>query len=243
MTHATLKNTSLKDLISRITGKGTYEYLERFTRLDSPETLLVHSTNIFNILANPGKFKTIVNLGKVNDIRFINKFFEAVNESLEHGDQFIVRFETFAARRQRKQISRIPVLRSFYFALEFIFMRVLPKVPVAKKLYFFITRGHNRLLSKAEVLGRLVSCGFDIVDHAAINGYTFVVTRKAKVPAYNMNPSYGLLYKMPRLSKDGKMIGVYKFRTMHPYAEYLHDYVLKQNGYASTGKPDRKSVV
>jgi lipopolysaccharide/colanic/teichoic acid biosynthesis glycosyltransferase len=65
----------------------------------------------------------------------------------------------------------------------------------------------------------------------------FVVNRKAKAPAYNMNPSYGLLYKMPRMSKDGKMIGVYKFRTMHPYAEYLHDYVLKKNGYAATGKP------
>jgi lipopolysaccharide/colanic/teichoic acid biosynthesis glycosyltransferase len=24
---------------------------------------------------------------------------------------------------------------------------------------------------------------------------------------------------------------------MHPYAEYLHDYILKQNGYADTGKP------
>jgi lipopolysaccharide/colanic/teichoic acid biosynthesis glycosyltransferase len=40
-----------------------------------------------------------------------------------------------------------------------------------------------------------------------------------------------------RIGKNGKEIGVYKFRTMHPYAEYLQDYVLKLNGYAETGKP------
>ncbi|MCJ8292492.1 MAG: sugar transferase [Crocinitomicaceae bacterium] len=42
---------------------------------------------------------------------------------------------------------------------------------------------------------------------------------------------------MPRIGKNGKLIGVYKLRTMHPYSEYLHDYVLKENGYGSNGKP------
>jgi lipopolysaccharide/colanic/teichoic acid biosynthesis glycosyltransferase len=49
--------------------------------------------------------------------------------------------------------------------------------------------------------------------------------------------SYGPLYKMPRMGKNGKIIGIYKFRTMHPYAEYLHDYILETNGYAESGKP------
>ncbi len=52
-----------------------------------------------------------------------------------------------------------------------------------------------------------------------------------------MSPSYGPLFKMRRIGKDGKIIGVYKFRTMHPYSEYLQDYILKLNGYAETGKP------
>jgi lipopolysaccharide/colanic/teichoic acid biosynthesis glycosyltransferase len=33
------------------------------------------------------------------------------------------------------------------------------------------------------------------------------------------------------------MIGVYKFRTMHPYSEYLQDYMVNAFGYADTGKP------
>lgn len=227
----------MRSLVTRIIGEEAYDYLNRYASLESPGTLVLHSTNIFNVLINPSQLNTIINLGKVNDIRFINKYFEGINEKLSDGDTFIVRFETFTARRARKKINKIPVIRSIYFLLEFIFMRVFPKVPVLKNLYFFITRGHNRLLSKAEVLGRLVSCGFEIVEHKSISGYTYVVTRKVKQPEFNMNPSYGLLYKMPRVSKNGKIIGVYKFRTMHPYAEYLHDYVLRQNGYSETGKP------
>jgi lipopolysaccharide/colanic/teichoic acid biosynthesis glycosyltransferase len=86
-------------------------------------------------------------------------------------------------------------------------------------------------------MGRLVSCGFHIEDSNSFNGLTYIVAKKTKAPEYNMNVSYGPIFKMNRLGKGGKVIGVYKFRTMHPYAEYLQDYVLKLNGYADTGKP------
>ncbi len=52
-----------------------------------------------------------------------------------------------------------------------------------------------------------------------------------------MNPSYGPMFAMNRLGKNGKIFKVYKLRTMHPYSEYLQDYVLKVNGYSETGKP------
>lgn len=223
--------------VSQLLGNDAYEYVSKYADPSSQETLVVHTTNIFNIINHPRNFRSIVNLGKVNDIRFINKFFENVNGQLGDRDLFIGRFETFAARRQRKVINRIPILGQFYFLLEFIFMRMFPKMPIFKKFYFFITRGHNRLLSKAETLGRLVSCGFSIVDFKSINGLTYFVAMKVGMPVFDMNPSYGLLYKMPRVSKGGKIIKVYKFRTMHPYAEYLQDYILNLNGYSETGKP------
>jgi lipopolysaccharide/colanic/teichoic acid biosynthesis glycosyltransferase len=227
----------MNTLVSRLSGLPAYDYISHYADLEANDTLVVHTTNDFNILNHPNKLKTIINLGKVNDIRFINKFFESVNSKLNEGDLFISRFETFTARRKRKPIGRVFLIGSLYFAFEFIFMRVFPKLPVLKKLYFFVTRGHNRLLSKAETLGRLVSCGFEIENYSSFNGLTYVIARKVKEPAFDMNPSYGLLYKMPRLSKNGKIIKVYKFRTMHPYAEYLQDYVLRVNGYADTGKP------
>lgn len=227
----------MKNLIIQKSSKEAYEYISKYISVESIESLVVSTTNEFNILNHPLLCHSVFNLSRVNDIRFINKFFESVNSKLEHGDLLICRFETFNARRARKPVGKIPIISSLYFGMEFIFMRVFPKIWGFKKVYFLLTRGRNRLLSKAEVFGRLASCGFEIVDYESFNGLMYVVAKKIKEPVFNMNASYGPLYKMPRLGKHGKIIGVYKFRTMHPYAEYLQDYILKVHGYAETGKP------
>ena len=48
--------------------------------------------------------------------------------------------------------------------------------------------------------------------------FTNFVVKKIRDPYFDENPSYGPVYKMPRLGKNCKTIGVYKFRTMHPDA-------------------------
>ena len=227
----------MKKLIIERSSEAAYDYISTYICTESSETLVVSTTNEFNILNHTGQCNAIINLSRVNDIRFINKFFESVNSKLNDNHLFICRFETFNARRVRKPIGKIPIIGSLYFGMEFIFMRVFPKLWGFKKIYFLSTGGRNRLLSKAETFGRLASCGFEIVDYKSFNGLMYVVAKKIKEPVFDMNPSYGPLYKMPRLGKNGKIIGVYKFRTMHPYAEYLQDYILKIHGYADTGKP------
>ncbi len=227
----------LKQLLIERAGEKAYKYFNYFIDTESPETLIVSTTNEFNILNHSAKVNAILNLSKVNNFRYINKFFEKVNNKLNNGDHFIVCCETLTARKKRHRLGIIPVVRNLWFGMEFIFLRVFPKVWGLKKIYFLVTRGRNRLLSKAEVMGRLVSCGFQIEASEAFNGLTYIVTKKIKEPAFNLNASYGPLFKMKRMGKGGKIIGVYKFRTMHPYAEYLQDYVLKLNGYAESGKP------
>lgn len=227
----------MKNLITNKCGAEAYEFLTRYVDVESEETLVLSTTNDFNVVNHPKPIRAFVNLSKVNNIRYINKFFESINGRLQNGDYFICCFETIQARKERHRIGRIPVVKNVYFILEFIFLRVFPKMWGLKKIYFTVTRGRNRLLSRAETLGRLSSCGFEILDYQSFNGLMYAVARKVKEPLFDMNPSYGLLYKMPRLGKNGKIIGVYKFRTMHPYAEYLQDYILKVHGYAETGKP------
>ncbi|MBA3680753.1 MAG: sugar transferase [Bacteroidetes bacterium] len=227
----------MKQVIVEKAGEETYDFFSKHADVESKETLVVSTTNEFNIINNPNDFNCIINLSKINNIRYINKFFEKVNSKIQNGDTFICCFETIKARKERHRIGNIPVIKNIYFVFEFILLRVFPKLKGFKKIYFLLTRGRNRLLSKAEGLGRLVSCGFEIKEVEAHKGLTYVVCKKIKSPAFNMNVSYGPIFKMPRMGKNGKIIGVYKFRTMHPYAEYLQDYVLKQNGYAESGKP------
>lgn len=227
----------MRKLIIDKAGEAAYDFFNRFINTEEKETLVVSTTNDFNILNSSNNYTCIINLSKVNNIRYINKFFERVNEKLDINNYFICCFETITARKKRHTIGKIPILKNIYFTFEFIFLRVFPKLWGFKKIYFLLTRGRNRLLSKAEVMGRLVSCGFQIEDYDSFNGLAYVVVKKIKEPEYNMNVSYGPLFKMLRVGKNGKMIRVYKFRTMHPYAEYLQDYVLKLNGYAASGKP------
>lgn len=227
----------MKEILVDKLGEAAYCFLNKFLPTEATDTLVISTTNEFNIINHPGNLHAIVNLSKVNNIRFINKFFEKVNSRLQTGDWFVVCFETITARKERHRLGRIPIIKNLWFGAEFIFLRVFPKMWGFKKIYFLVTRGRNRLLSKAEVMGRLVSCGFHIEASEAFNGLTYVVCKKIKTPEFNTNASYGPLFCMKRMGKNGKEIGVYKFRTMHPYAEYLQDYVLKLNGYAESGKP------
>ncbi len=225
-----------KFLIDKV-GEKAYAFFNSFISTNSKDTFIVSTTNEFNILNCYTNPHAIINLSLVNNIRFINKFFETVNSKLKNDDVFIVCCETITARKERQRMGHIPIVKNIWFMLEFIFLRVFPKLWGFKKIYFLITRGRNRLLSKAEVMGRLVSCGFKIEASEAFNGLTYIVAKKTGPAMFNMNASYGPLFKMPRMGKNGEIIGIYKFRTMHPYAEYLQDYILNLNGYADSGKP------
>jgi lipopolysaccharide/colanic/teichoic acid biosynthesis glycosyltransferase len=229
---------SVFEILYKSYNKGVIDFIEQYVDLNNDSNLIISSTNKLNIKLNNQKITSLINLSKVNNIRFINKFFECVNERLDVGDTFICCSETIQARRNRQQIRKIPIVRNFYYVLEFILLRIFPKVWGIKKIYFFITQGKRRLLSKAEVLGRLVSCGFEIVEVKTIDDILFISSRKIKAPDFNVNASYGPLYKMPRVGKGGKIIGVYKMRTMHPFAEYLQEYIINNHGYAKSGKPE-----
>jgi lipopolysaccharide/colanic/teichoic acid biosynthesis glycosyltransferase len=48
--------------------------------------------------------------------------------------------------------------------------------------------------------------------------------------------SEGVLLQINRIGKNGKFFKVYKLRTMHPYSEYLHEYMIKTHGFDEKGK-------
>ncbi|MDA7803873.1 sugar transferase [Crocinitomix sp.] len=187
---------------------------------------------------NSEKFDLIINHHEVNRSRKISSGIRKLNEQLNVGGVLIGCVQTHKQMRESSLANKIPIIRTLYTLFGFIFHRIFPKIKGLKNVYYFITRGKNRRLTKAEVLGRIVCYGFEIIDFQDnIEGKLFFVVKKIKLVQTNQKSSYGPLYKMPRIGKNGEMIHVYKFRTMHPYSEYLQDFVLKQNGYSETGKP------
>jgi lipopolysaccharide/colanic/teichoic acid biosynthesis glycosyltransferase len=229
-------DSSTKELILKEANVEVYNFFKSYIDVFSAKNLVIRRGEKLSTYSSFNRIENVIVLDKINNFRQINKHLEEVNCKLVNGGLLMGCFETFTARAQKKTIYNIPILKELYFGFEFIFKRVFPKLPYLKKIYFYVTKGKDRLLSKAEALGRLVSCGFDIIEYKVIDGIHYFTAMKVKEPAYDMSPSYGPLFKMRRVGKNGKIIGVYKLRTMHPYSEYLQDYVLKLNGYSETGK-------
>ena len=115
--------------------------------------------------------------------------------------------------------------------------RVIPRFKVTSRLYKKLATRRNKPVSLAETLGRLAYCGFDIIETRRIKDNYYFEVLKTSEPVRNNPVSTGLFFPMKRVGKNGKIITVYKVRTMHPYSEYIQDYILKMNGYNNVGKP------
>ena len=231
-----LKET-INELIINEAGEEQFNFINKYADLSNGDTFLAATNTRFNIEKLPrNKFRNIVNLKRINDVRWINKFFEAINSKIEPEGYYINSVETYSTRKQRV-LRRFP--RPFnwiHYTIDVFLTRVFPKVPFTKRIYFFITKGHGRVLSRAETFGRLYSCGFEIVDEKFIGDELFFVARKINEPVFDTNPTYGPIIRLKRYGKDGKLFNVYKLRTMHAYSEYLQEYVYKHNDLQEGGK-------
>jgi len=181
-------------------------------------------------------YTSIIHFRRINTFPYINKFFEAVNSKLPIGGIFVTKVETNDLRKIRLMEKYPPVVNKLYYTSDFFLKRVFPKLPVTQQLYYYFTKGRNRVLSKTEVLGRLYSCGFKILEERYISNRLYIVAEKFREPAFDDDPSYGIVYPMRRVGKGGKIINVYKFRTMYAYSEYLQEYIYEKNSLDTGGK-------
>lgn len=217
--------------------RGIRNFISQFVALDNSSNKLIATSTQFNIeTLNPEETKNIVNIKRINDIRRLNKFFVAVNEKLPVNGLYIGCCETLELRRKRLLRKYPWVLNRIYLFMDFVFKRVIPKLPITKQVYFGLTGGRNRVLSRAETLGRLYSTGFSIVEEKVVCGMFFFVAKKVSKPKPVHNASYGAVFKMKRTGKNGKTIYVYKMRTMYPFSEFLQPYVYEKNKLEPGGK-------
>ena len=180
--------------------------------------------------------RLLINLRKINDIRWVNRYLLEAHGMLLAGGWLMVMAHTIQTHRDW-MFQRYPrVMAHILYAVDFVIHRVFPKLPWVKQVYFTATKGRDRILSRAEVLGRLRFCGFEIVAEKEIQKRLYVVAQKALSPSLNANPTYGPLVTLRRLGQDGEVLTIYKFRTMHPYSEFLQDYVVDQCGLLPGGK-------
>lgn len=172
----------------------------------------------------------------VNNYPFIDKLFAEINSSLAENGMVLGKAKTNRFYR-KKYLQKKAGGRLCYF-LMVLFHRVFPKLNrLFYKTYFLLTKGKQQWLSKTEVLGRLVKNGFDIYNIIEEeNGELLFSGIKRRAPDYGKKFSYWPVFRMQRVGQNGKDLFVYKLRTMHPYAEYLQEYIKQQHGLEKSGK-------
>ena len=198
---------------------------------------IISSYDLYNVkVLDSNSQKIFINLHKLNDVRWINRYFLEVHRLLFNGGYFIGKAHTIATHKDYI-FHKYPIyFRDIIYSTDFFFRRIFPKLPVVKKLYFFVTKGRNRIVSKAEILGRLHFCGFKVIAEEVHEKRLYFIAQKLKTVSVDKSPSYGPLVKFKRIGIDNRIIYTYKFRTMHPYSEYLQEYIYYNNKLAKGGK-------
>jgi len=232
-----VNDSNKESIVEEEIGKEPFSFITEHANVYHPQTFITSSTNHFNIRsASSESYQTIINLSRINDVKQVNSFMSAVNEKLYDGGVFIGCAETEKLRRKRFLNKFVFPLNHIYCFFDFTFKRVFPKLPITRKIYFFVTGGRNRAMSKVEIFGRLYRSGFEIDYEKEINSLHYFVVRKIKKPLYDTVPSHYPIIKLKRVGQYGNIINVYKLRTMHSYSEYLQAYIYKMNNIDNGGK-------
>jgi lipopolysaccharide/colanic/teichoic acid biosynthesis glycosyltransferase len=230
---------TLEKAILKESNPALLHHISRFIDLKTDYTKIILSTETCSYVEEVDfdPVRCIINLRNINITQRPNKLFRAVNTLLPLGGLYIGSVETYGDRKNRFFRQYGKVRGEMIWLMDYLINRVIPRLFLIDRIYFRFTRGRLHCMSTAELLGRLVYCGFKIVELKSIEGMTYFVTMKSGLPLKRQLSSYYPVISLPRIGKEGRMMNLYKIRSMHPYSEYIQDYVIRKNGYNEAGKP------
>jgi len=137
------------------TSVSVFTFITKHIDITENTNFLTATTTRFNIDKLPQHtYNNIVNLKKINDACYVNKFFESINAKLDKGGLYINCVETYNTRRIRVLKKYIRPFNWLYYTAGVVFMRIFPKLPINKQIYFFIT-GKESVFNNDPIYGLL----------------------------------------------------------------------------------------
>lgn len=206
----------------------------------SPTTLILNISTI-NLRAtlhrnSPESKECIISQRPLHTTHNLDTYLSDANKLLKDKGYFFCNCRTSGVKKQIIY-NKYPIgLRTIIYFGHYLWHRVSPKVYPFNKLYFLLTKGKNRIFNRVEILGRLYHAGFEVVYEGTSQGTFFAIGRKVRQPITVGTPSISPIIRLRRVGHHGKIIEVYKFRTMYSYSEYIQSYVYDHNQLDESGK-------
>ena len=201
------------------------------------EILYRETQHVSAVQALPAyRYDCVVEQTPLDNLRGINRLLAAYNALLPDGGELICRFKDKSTKK-REFLARYPKgLNWLLYLFHYIWHRLCPKLFLTKRLYYDLTKGRHRVLSKTEMLGRLCYNGYEIVEECKYHGMRYVRARRIKNAPLRHKLRYGPIISLKRHGKGNQPVKVYKFRTMYPYSEFLQDYIYQKYRLQEGGK-------
>lgn len=238
-----LDETSYYGLLRNISvfrGEKVANALKSMVNIQNSGTLVLFNASYFDLSSKPNYlYSTVLNLDLLNNIRGIDRLLTLINTKLPDKGLFVCLFESKSTRKKRILNKYPRGINYIVYFFDFLLKRVIPKTYLTSRLYFDVTKGKKRILSKTEVLGRLYCNGFEVIKESKVDDLNVIVARRLHQPEPVTQKVYGPLIRLRRIGKNGKIFTVYKMRTMHPYSEYLQSYIFEKNKLSEGGKFNR----
>ncbi|MDW3193283.1 MAG: sugar transferase [Cytophagales bacterium] len=161
----------------------------------------------------------------------VDRLFYDLNQELKVSDYIQVSFRSLQGRRNLLHRKFTPLLGTIWFyTFDFLVYRILARLKRTRKIFLFLTKGKNQAISTSEGLGRIASCNFKIVTYISRDGFTHVLAKKVENQNTIPRSNQGMIIGLSRVGYQGKLIKVYKLRTMRPYSEFLQTYLIENHG-------------
>ena len=166
----------------------------------------------------------------------LNGLLRAAFDRIKQGGFLICRLETCEQRKQRLMTQLPTGITHVRYVADYLLHRVAPRLFLTRFLYLMCFPC-IRTISKAEAFGRLYYAGYSVKLALDSNGYLLIVAQKSALEYVKRAPSSeGVLLRIWRVGQAERSFCVFKFRTMHPYSEYLQEYLMETSGLESSGK-------
>ncbi len=198
--------------------------------------------------SKPASVGLLIGRTRINDVLRLNQFMQFCTEHINLGGYFVLRYMPFENVLKNLKDRYSGPFYWIAFILHFIWYRAIPKIPWLDKLYFSpiiswldtihlsLVKKRNRVLSKAEVWGRLSFYGMRVHAESKGDGELYIIAQRITFPVLNKIPSYYPIASLEKVGLDGEIIRTHKIRTMFPFSEFLQQRVFEDHGLAPTGK-------